>query len=47
MDIHEVAEDPISQLHTLPSSKKKVLKTVVNINGKEVEMEIDTGVQWQ
>ena len=27
----------------LPSSKTKPLKTVVNINGKEVEMEIDTG----
>ena len=27
-----------------PSSKTKLLKTVVNIDGKEVEMENDTGV---
>ena len=27
----------------LPSSKRKPLKTVVNIDGKVVEMEIDTG----
>ena len=29
-------------MYTLPSSKTKPLKKVVNINGKEVEMEIDT-----
>ena len=27
-----------------PSSKTKLLKTLVNIDGKEVEMENDTGV---
>ena len=43
MNINEVEEDPISQLYMLPSSKTKPLKTVVNIDGKEVEMEIDTG----
>ena len=37
-------EDPISQLYTLPSSKTKLLKTVVNIYGKEVEMEIEESV---
>ena len=42
-NIHEVVEDPISQLYTLPSNKTKLLKTVDNINGKEVEMEIDIG----
>ena len=36
-DIHEVEENSITL-------KTKLLKTVVNINGKEVEMEIDTGV---
>ena len=35
---------PFCQLYTLPSSKTKPLKTVVNINGKEVEMEVDTEV---
>ena len=43
MNINEVEEDPISQLYMLPSSKTKPLKRVVNIDGKEVEMEIDTG----
>ena len=43
MNIHEVEEDLISQVYMLPSSKMKPLKTVVNINGKDVEMEIDTG----
>ena len=43
-NIHEVVEDPISQLYTLPSSKTKLLKTVVNIYGKEVEMEIEESV---
>ena len=33
---------PSCQLYTLLSSKTKPLKTVVNINGKEVEMEVDT-----
>ena len=42
-NIHDVVEDLISQLYMLPSSKTKLLKTVVNICGKEVEMEIDTG----
>ena len=39
-----MVEDPITQLYTLPLSKMKPLKTVVNIDGKEVEMENDTGV---
>ena len=43
MNIHELEEDLISQVYMLPSSKTKPLKTVDNINGKEVEMEIDTG----
>ena len=43
MNIHELEEDLISQVYMLPSSKTKPLKTVVNINNKEVEMEIDTG----
>ena len=38
-NIHEVEEEPISQVYTLLSSKMKPLKTVVNIDGKE----IDTG----
>ena len=38
-----MVEDPISQLYMLPSSKTKPLKTLVNIDGKEVEMENDTG----
>ena len=42
-NIHEMEEEPISQVYMLPSSKTKPLKTVVNINGKEVKMEIDTG----
>ena len=41
-DIHEVEENPISQVFMLPLSKTKPLKRVVNV-GKEVEMEIDTG----
>ena len=40
-NINEVVKDPISQLYMLPSSKTKPLKTLVNIDGKEVEMEID------
>ena len=43
MNINKVEEHPISQLYMLPSSKTKPLKTVVNIDGKEVEMENDTG----
>ena len=43
MNITEVVEDPISQLYILLSSKTKLLKTVVNIDGKEVEMDNDTG----
>ena len=43
MNINEVVEDPISQLSMLPSSKTKPLKTVVNIDGKEVEMDNDIG----
>ena len=43
MNINEVVEDPISQLYMLPSSKTKPLKTVVNIDGKEVEMDNDIG----
>ena len=35
--------DTISQLYMFPSSKTKLLKKVVNIDGKEVEMENDTG----
>ena len=42
-NINEVVEDPISQLYMLPSSKTKPLKTLVNIDGKVVEMEIDKG----
>ena len=42
-NINEVVEDPISQLYMFPSSKTKLLKTVVNIDGKEVETENDTG----
>ena len=43
MNINEVVEDPISQLYMLPSSKTKPLKTVVNIDSKEVEMDNDIG----
>ena len=43
-NINEVVEDPISQLYMFPSSKTKPLKTVVNIDSKEVEMEKNTGV---
>ena len=43
-NINEVVEDHISQLYMFPSSKTKLLKTVVNIDGKEVEMENDTRV---
>ena len=43
MNINEVVEDPISQLYILPSNKTKPLKTVVNIDGKEVEMDNDIG----
>ena len=45
MNINEVEEDPNSQLYMLPSSKTEPLKRVVNIDGKEVnvEVEIDTG----
>ena len=42
-NINEVVEDPISQLYMFPSSKTKLLKTVVNVDGKEVEMDNDTG----
>ena len=40
MNINEVEEDPTSQLYMLPSNKTKLLKTVVNIDGKKVEMEM-------
>ena len=43
-NINEVVEDPISQLYMFPSSKTKPLKTVVNIDSKEVEMEKNTRV---
>ena len=43
-NINKVVEDPISQLYMFPSSKTKPLKTVVNIDSKDVEMENDTGV---